>query len=360
MARGVLACPCPLAGPPAVPSLLNVDGERDCPYPLSTPAARASSKRRRHGPEREFAPSANDHEARHGKSRRAVRHGAAGDARRERIYVTVAVAQMLDAGVPMPWGGRAPLHRAASGSGAAHPAGRAASRRSRRAQLPADLHRTPRTATQVPRDLWFEVEHDARRRTCFTSATARPRAHTATRAGRRPGGPTSATSPGRMRRMTRAARASASEGLDELAKWPHLAEALRASARRRRQKACEDAQRRRGLPVAARRRGGNARRAALREEERRRAPRGGGARTARERSSRAEEQPGRVRAEGTIAQPASPPNPHSAGKGRMGALAESPCPPRWPKRRRGVVVIDADDTSTRGSLPAATMLANHD
>ena len=58
-------------------------------------------------PKREFEPSANDHEV--GSSRPVApapfAMGPPATPRRDRIYVTVAVAQMFwDAGVPMPWG----------------------------------------------------------------------------------------------------------------------------------------------------------------------------------------------------------------------------------------------------------------
>nr|XP_051220909.1 uncharacterized protein LOC127339048 [Lolium perenne] len=87
--------------------------------------------------------------------------------------------------------------------------------------------------------------HDARRHTCFTSATARPRAQPRTparRAGRRPGGlyigeqPQAPHHPQAQAEeddpeLQAALTASRERSdLDELAKWPHLAETLRASA----------------------------------------------------------------------------------------------------------------------------------
>src|SRR5215218_7929407 len=75
-------------------------------FPLR-PHARARSFRAAMAPKREFEPSANDHEA--GSCRQvappAFAMGPPAPPRRDRIYVTVAVAQMFwDAGVPMPWG----------------------------------------------------------------------------------------------------------------------------------------------------------------------------------------------------------------------------------------------------------------
>ncbi|KAK1596761.1 hypothetical protein QYE76_007802 [Lolium multiflorum] len=206
-------------------------------------------------PKREFEPSANDHEA--GSSRQVApppfAMGPPAPPRRDRIYVTVAVAQMFwDAGVPMPWGDvhlphgwhlspdRVPVPPI-PGSGRA----RFAEIRRRRAQLPADLQEDPAYGDASPNwDLWFEVEHDARRRTCFTSATARPRAQPRTpamRAGRRPGGlyigePQHQPQPQPQEEEDdpelQAALAASREqrDLDELANWPYLAETLRASA----------------------------------------------------------------------------------------------------------------------------------
>jgi hypothetical protein len=119
-----------------------------------------------------------------------------------------------------------------------------------RAQLPADLREDPAYGDTSPNwDLCFEVEHDARWRTCFTSATKRPRAQPRTparRADRRPGGlyiDEPATAPAQVPQARpqpqeedhaelQAALAASRElsDLEELAKWPHLAEALRASA----------------------------------------------------------------------------------------------------------------------------------
>jgi hypothetical protein len=104
-------------------------------------------------PKREFEPSANDHEA--GSSRQvappAFAMGPPAPPRRDRIYVTVAVAQMFwDAGVPMPWGDvhlphgwhlspdRVPVPPI-PGSGRA----RVTEIRRRRAQLSADLQEDP-------------------------------------------------------------------------------------------------------------------------------------------------------------------------------------------------------------------------
>ncbi|KAK1607170.1 hypothetical protein QYE76_030843 [Lolium multiflorum] len=104
--------------------------------------------------------------------------------RRERIYVTVAVAQMFwDAGVPMPWGDvhlphgwhlspdRVPVPPI-PGSAARHAEIRRRARSCRRTSS-----RTAHGDASPNRDLWFEVEHDARRRTCFTSATRGTLAH---------------------------------------------------------------------------------------------------------------------------------------------------------------------------------------
>ncbi|KAK1614824.1 hypothetical protein QYE76_020341 [Lolium multiflorum] len=114
----------------------------------------------------------------------AVRHGAAVDAQtREDLRHRNGGADVLGRRRPNAVGGRAPPPRLApeprSGSGAAHPElrpRRVAEIRSR-AQLPADLQQDPAYGdASLNWDLWFEVEHDARRRTCFTSATARLRA----------------------------------------------------------------------------------------------------------------------------------------------------------------------------------------
>ena len=118
------------------------------PHSPLRPHARARSFRAAMAPKREFQPSANDHEA--GSNQRTA--PAAFDMGppapiRDRIYITVAVAQMFwDAGVPMPWGDvhlphgwhlspdRVPVPPI-PGSGRA----RIAVIRRRRAQLPVDL-----------------------------------------------------------------------------------------------------------------------------------------------------------------------------------------------------------------------------
>jgi hypothetical protein len=211
--------------------------------------------------------------------------------------------------------------------------------------------------------LWFEVEHDARRRTCFTSATARPRAQPATparRAGRRPGGlyinePAPQPQPQPQEEENdpelQAALAASREqqDLDELAKWPHLAEALRTSAlEEAARKAQEDAQAEAwAFLELARRQEEATRQAALREEERR------AARLAEEErlaTRLAEEQ---LRQESArrarLRRPASPPNPHSAWeRAQWEPWPESPVPSGVSSRNSasppgGVVVIDADD-----------------
>ncbi|KAK1609593.1 hypothetical protein QYE76_033266 [Lolium multiflorum] len=109
-------------------------------------------------PKHEFEPSANDHEA--GSSQPVApapfAMGPPATPRRDRIYVTVAVAQMFwEADVPMLWGDvqlphgwhlrpdRVPVPLIPV-SGRA----RVAEIRRRRAQLPADLREDPPTATQ--------------------------------------------------------------------------------------------------------------------------------------------------------------------------------------------------------------------
>ncbi|KAK1561689.1 hypothetical protein QYE76_018455 [Lolium multiflorum] len=128
---------------------------------------------------------------------------------------------------------------------------RVAEIRRRHAQLPADLQEDPTYGDASPNwDLWFEVEHDACRHTCFTSATARPRAQSRTpawRAGRRPGGlyidepqpqpqhqpqpqphPQEEEDDPELQAALAASREQ--RDLNELAKWPHLAETLRLRA----------------------------------------------------------------------------------------------------------------------------------
>jgi hypothetical protein len=128
---------------------------------------------------REFSPSANDHEA--VSSRRAV--PAAFDmgpslAIRDRVYVTVVVAQIFcEAGAPMPWGAmHLPHGWHLSPDRVLVPPIPATSRARlteihRRHVQPADLREDPAYNDTSPYwDLWFEVEHDVRRRTYFISA----------------------------------------------------------------------------------------------------------------------------------------------------------------------------------------------
>ncbi|KAK1682466.1 hypothetical protein QYE76_043314 [Lolium multiflorum] len=273
-------------------------------------------------PKREFSPSANDHEA--GSSRPVTpapfAMGPPATPRRGRIYVTIAIGFRCRPS-------RAPAAPATPRSGGA-------------ALSAADLQQDPAYGDASPNwDLWFEVEHDARRRTCFTSATARPRAQPRTparRAGRRPGGlyinepaPQPQPQPQPQEEeddpeLQAALAASREQGdLDELAKWPHLAETLRTSAlEEAARKAQEDAQAEAWafLELAHRQEEATA------EEQ----LRGESARRAR------------------LRRPASPPNPDSAGKGRSGRPAGVPGALRRSSRNSasppgGVVVIDADD-----------------
>jgi hypothetical protein len=264
-----------------------------------------------------------------------------------------------DAGVPMPWGDvhlphgwhlspdRVPVPPIPA-SGRA----RVAEIRRRRAQLPADLQQDPAYGDASPNwDLWFEVEHDARRHTCFTSATARPRAQPRTparRAGRRPGGlyigeqPQAPHQPQAQAEEDdpelQAALAASREqsDLDELAKWPHLAETLRASAlEEAARKAQEDAQAEAwAFLELARRQEEATRQAALREEEERRAARLAEEerlatlRLQAELQAAAEEQlRGESARRARLRRPASPPNPDSAWeRAQWSPWPESPVP----------------------------------
>ncbi|KAK1645227.1 hypothetical protein QYE76_063032 [Lolium multiflorum] len=207
----ILTCPpARLPGPPVGGRVkLNVEGEGDCPYPVptpdSTPHARSSSSfRAAIAPKREFEPSTNDHEA--GSSRRAVPTALdMGPLMRDRIYGIVVVQIFWEAGAPMSWGDvhlphgwqpspdkvqvppipppAVPTWRRSSGG----------ARSGRRTS-----GRTPPTATQVP------------------TGTCAPQAQP-----EKDGDP-----------ELRAALAASREvnDLEELAKWLHLAEVLRASA----------------------------------------------------------------------------------------------------------------------------------
>jgi hypothetical protein len=125
--------------------------------------------------------------------------------RRDRIYVTVAVAHMFwDAGVPMLWGDvhlphgwHLSLDRVPVPPIPAIGRARLMEIQRQRAQLPADLREDPSYDPKSPYwDLWFEVEHDPCRCTFFASrtATAKPYAEprtpatSARRASRHPGG----------------------------------------------------------------------------------------------------------------------------------------------------------------------------
>ncbi|KAK1595150.1 hypothetical protein QYE76_017476 [Lolium multiflorum] len=233
------------------------------------PARASSASRARHGSRSEFQPSANDHGRKRppGRARRvslrAHKYARAIDSRGHRSGGVCS----RDAGVPMPCGGTCTPPRLAIelriGFRCRHLRPSARSRVARRSWRRA---RSSRRTSSRPQDvyvspnwdLWFEVEHDARRHTCFTSATARPRAQPRTparRAGRRPGGlyigeqPQAPHQPQAQAEEDdpelQAALAASREqsDLDELAKWPHLAETLRASAlEEAARKAQEDAQ----------------------------------------------------------------------------------------------------------------------
>ncbi|KAK1661303.1 hypothetical protein QYE76_049462 [Lolium multiflorum] len=207
-------------------------------------------------PKREFEPAANDHVA--GSSRRPApvvfAMGPSAPLIRDRIYVTVAVAHMFwEAGVPMSWGDVHLPHgwhlspdRVSVPPIPVSGCVRVAENRRRSVQLPADLQEDPAYDDTSPSwDLWFEVEHDARRHRRFTSAMARHRAQPrmpARRDGRRPDGlyidelalapvqvPQAQAQPQEEDDPELQAALAASRELNdlkELAKWPHLAKAL--------------------------------------------------------------------------------------------------------------------------------------
>ncbi|KAK1697042.1 hypothetical protein QYE76_013739 [Lolium multiflorum] len=207
-------------------------------------------------PKREFLPSANDHEA--GSSRRiapaAFDMGPPAPPSRDRIYVTVAVAQMF-------W------------DAASQCRGRAPPTAGTRAQIGFSVPPIPR-----PRPRIAEI----RRRHAAGGPPGAPRPRTpARRAGRRPGGlyidePQAQAQPQEEDDPELQAALAASReqrDLDELAR-PQLAETMRASAlEEKARKAQEDARRRGPSSRWLARRGGHAP-AALREEDERRAASG--------------------------------------------------------------------------------------
>ncbi|CAA3018951.1 Hypothetical predicted protein [Olea europaea subsp. europaea] len=261
MARGVL--PCPPAHIPGATCRRPDDPIKwgrvgECgpihSSPHSPPPLRTSSAAM--APKREYGRGANDHEA--GSSWQIVPAAfamAPPAAERERIYVTVAVAQMFwEAGTPMPWGDVHLPHgwhlspdRVSVPPIPATGHARLAEIRRHRDQLPPDLLQDPAYAVNSPHwELWFETEHDQRRRTFFASrsATAPPPATPATprtppatarRPPRRNGGlyinepapvampppPVPAEEDDPEFRAALAASAEAND-LEELGWWPHL------------------------------------------------------------------------------------------------------------------------------------------
>ncbi|KAK1683428.1 hypothetical protein QYE76_044276 [Lolium multiflorum] len=344
MARGVLACPpVRVAGPPVgAPVLLNVDG-KDCPYPVPTfhsGRTRELEASRRHGPEARVLAIRDDHEAGSaGQRAGAVRHGAAGDAQtRADLRHRSGGADVLGRRRPnavgtctSPTAGTEPR----SGSGAAHPgSGRArvAEIRSAARSCRWTSSRTPRAATQVPTGL--VVRGGARCAPAHVlhirdgAARAQPRTPAPLqREQPRPGAqPQEEEEDPELQAALAASREQ--QDLDELAKWPHLAETLRTSAleeaagrpRRtpRRRRGPSSSWRAVGGGNASAALGGGAPGRALAEEERWHGPHGGPA--------AAEEQLGGESARRSTAAraPASPPNLHSLRKGRSGSPAGVP------------------------------------
>ncbi|KAK1618077.1 hypothetical protein QYE76_023594 [Lolium multiflorum] len=192
---------------------------------------------------REFAPSANDHEA--GSSRPAAPAFAMGPPATPDATgsTSAAVVDVLGRRRPNA-GGRAPPRLAPEPrSGSVPPIPRPAAPAAEIRSAARSCRRTsrgPRGGRKSQSGLVVRVEHDARRHTCFTSATARPRAQPRTparRAGRRPGGlyidepqpqPQQQPLPQAQQQEDeddpelQAALAASREqcDLDELAKWP--------------------------------------------------------------------------------------------------------------------------------------------